>query len=50
VQIALELAGNHGIARRNPLELHHRNVLCARIHAPANSLLRTQLARTALGV
>lgn len=50
VDIALELAGNHGIARHNPLERHHRNVQCARIHAPSNSLLRTMAARRALGV
>ncbi|CAG9209955.1 Alkylation response protein AidB-like acyl-CoA dehydrogenase [Paraburkholderia tropica] len=48
VQTALELAGNHGITRRNPLERHHRNVLCARIHAPSNSLLRTNAGRAAL--
>ncbi|WP_237181545.1 acyl-CoA dehydrogenase family protein [Paraburkholderia tropica] len=48
VQTALELAGNHGITRRNPLERHHRNVLCARIHAPSNSLLRTSAGRAAL--
>jgi alkylation response protein AidB-like acyl-CoA dehydrogenase len=50
VNIALELAGNHGIARHNPLERHHRNVQCARIHAPSNSLLRAMAARRALGL
>ncbi|MEX3691144.1 acyl-CoA dehydrogenase family protein [Paraburkholderia sp. BR14263] len=50
VDMALELAGNHGIARHNPLERHHRNVQCARIHAPSNSLLRTMAARRALGL
>jgi alkylation response protein AidB-like acyl-CoA dehydrogenase len=48
VELAIELAGNHGLARRNPLELHHRNVLCGRIHAPSNALLRGNAARTAL--
>jgi len=48
VQLAIELAGNHGLARRNPLERHHRNVLCGRIHAPSNPLLRGAAARAAL--
>jgi alkylation response protein AidB-like acyl-CoA dehydrogenase len=34
VQLAAELAGNHGLSRRNPLERHLRDVLCARIHTP----------------
>lgn len=34
VDIALRLSANHGIARANPLERHHRNVLCGRIHTP----------------
>lgn len=45
---AFELAGNHGLARRNPLERHHRNVLCSLIHAPPNNLLRTHAGRAAL--
>jgi alkylation response protein AidB-like acyl-CoA dehydrogenase len=48
VEIAIELAGNHGLARRNPLERHHRNVLCGRIHASSNSLLRGNAGRAAL--
>ena len=48
VELTIDLAGNHGLARRNPLELHYRNVLCGRIHAPSNSLLRGNAARTAL--
>lgn len=34
VEIALELTGNPGITRRNPLERHFRDVLCSRIHSP----------------
>lgn len=45
---ALELAGNHGLARRNPLERHHRNVLCSLVHAPPNALLRAHAGRAAL--
>jgi alkylation response protein AidB-like acyl-CoA dehydrogenase len=48
VSVALELAGNHGLARRNPLERHHRDVLCGRIHAPTNALLRANAGRAAL--
>src|SRR5471032_1311419 len=48
VELAIELTGNHGLARRNPLERHHRNVLCGRIHAPSNALLRGTAARAAL--
>jgi alkylation response protein AidB-like acyl-CoA dehydrogenase len=48
VQLALELAGNHGLARRNPLERHLRNVLCSQIHSPSNSLIRSNSGRAAL--
>ncbi len=34
VQAALQLAGNHGLSRANPLERHLRDVLCARVHTP----------------
>ncbi len=34
VEIGLELTGNPGISRRNPLERHYRDVLCSRIHSP----------------
>jgi alkylation response protein AidB-like acyl-CoA dehydrogenase len=36
VDLALQLCGNHGLSRRNPLERHHRDVLCSRIHTPQN--------------
>jgi alkylation response protein AidB-like acyl-CoA dehydrogenase len=36
VDLALRLSGNHGLSRRNPLERHHRDVLCSRIHTPQN--------------
>lgn len=44
---ALELAGNHGLSRRNPLERHHRDVLCSRIHAPVNDIVRVNAGRAA---
>ncbi|TCW09854.1 alkylation response protein AidB-like acyl-CoA dehydrogenase [Raoultella sp. BIGb0138] len=34
VALALELTGNHGLSRQNPLERHYRNVLCGRVHTP----------------
>lgn len=34
VEIGLELTGNPGISRKNPLERHYRDVLCSRIHSP----------------
>jgi alkylation response protein AidB-like acyl-CoA dehydrogenase len=48
VGLALDLAGNHGLARRNPLERHFRDVQCARIHAPSNPLLQANAGRAAL--
>ena len=36
VDLAMQLSGNHGLSRRNPLERHHRDVLCSRIHTPQN--------------
>ncbi|CAH1673879.1 acyl-CoA dehydrogenase family protein [Chelatococcus asaccharovorans] len=47
--LALELGGNPGISRDNPLERHHRDALCGKAHAPQNNLVRTILARAALG-
>lgn len=34
VNLALELTGNHGLSRQNPLERHYRNVLRGRVHTP----------------
>ncbi len=34
VDLALQLSGNYGLTRRNPLERHYRNVLCGRVHTP----------------
>jgi alkylation response protein AidB-like acyl-CoA dehydrogenase len=49
VQQALALTGNHGLARRNPLERHLRDVLCARIHTPQPDAAFTLAGRLALG-
>ncbi len=47
---ALELAGNVGLSRDNPLERHHRDALCGRVNAPQSDVIRGNLGRLALGV
>jgi alkylation response protein AidB-like acyl-CoA dehydrogenase len=48
VEIALELTGNPGISRRNPLERHYRDVLCSRIHSPQADTVLVAAGRSAL--
>ncbi len=50
VELALQLSGNHGLSRHNPLERHYRDVLCSRIHTPQNDSILQAAGRTALGV
>jgi len=45
---ALEVTGNPGLSRDNPLERHHRDVLCARVHAPQNDMILTGAGRAIL--
>ncbi len=45
---ALEITGNPGLSRDNPLERHHRDVLCARVHAPQNDMILAVAGRAAL--
>jgi alkylation response protein AidB-like acyl-CoA dehydrogenase len=47
---ALKLTGNHGVSRSNPLERHHRDVLCGRIHSPQEDTVRTSAGQLALGI
>jgi alkylation response protein AidB-like acyl-CoA dehydrogenase len=47
VEKAIELTGNHGLDRRNPLERHYRDVLCGRIHTPQNDAILTEAGRAA---
>lgn len=49
VDDALALTGNHGLSRANPLERHHRDVLCGRVHTPQDDSTRLILGRAALG-
>lgn len=48
VEIALGLAGNHGLSRHNPLQRHYRDALCGRVHTPQDDAVRTALGRAAL--
>ena len=50
VEDALSLTGNHGLSRANPLERHHRDVLCGRVHTPQDDSTRIGLGRAALGL
>ncbi|MBL6652362.1 MAG: acyl-CoA dehydrogenase, partial [Reyranella sp.] len=50
VEGALKLTGNHGVSRRNALERHHRDVVCARIHTPQDDSVRLAAGRLALQI
>ncbi|WP_227459209.1 acyl-CoA dehydrogenase family protein [Cupriavidus pauculus] len=50
LELALQLSGNHGLSRNNPLERHYRDVLCSRIHTPQNDSILTAAGRAALGI
>ncbi len=49
VAIGLELTGNPGISRQNPLERHYRDVLCSRIHSPQADTVLVAAGRAGLG-
>jgi alkylation response protein AidB-like acyl-CoA dehydrogenase len=48
VEIALQLSGNHGLTRHNPLERHYRDVLCGRVHTPQNDSALVAAGKAAL--
>lgn len=50
VEIGLELTGNPGISRNNPLERHYRDVLCSRIHSPQADTVLVAAGKAALGL
>jgi alkylation response protein AidB-like acyl-CoA dehydrogenase len=50
VEIGLELTGNPGLSRNNPLERHYRDVLCSRIHSPQNDSVLAAAGRAGLGL
>ncbi|GGZ30852.1 acyl-CoA dehydrogenase family protein [Asticcacaulis endophyticus] len=50
VEIGLELTGNPGLSRKNPLERHYRDVLCSRIHSPQNDTILTAFGKSGLSL
>jgi alkylation response protein AidB-like acyl-CoA dehydrogenase len=50
VEIGLELTGNPGLSRKNPLERHYRDVLCSRIHSPQTDTILVAAGRAAFGL
>lgn len=50
VQRAVALVGNNALTRRNPLERHLRDVLCARVHTPQDDTILTTLGQAALAL
>jgi alkylation response protein AidB-like acyl-CoA dehydrogenase len=50
VEIGLELTGNPGLMKKNPLERHYRDVLCSRIHTPQNDVICQSLGKSVLNV
>jgi alkylation response protein AidB-like acyl-CoA dehydrogenase len=48
VEKALELSGNHGLSRHNPLQRHYRDVLCGRVHTPQKDSVWIAAGRAAL--
>jgi alkylation response protein AidB-like acyl-CoA dehydrogenase len=48
VERAVALIGNNALTRRNPLERHLRDVLCARVHTPQDDAVVASLGRAAL--
>ncbi len=50
VEIGLELIGNPGLLRKNPLERHYRDVLCSRIHTPQNDVICLSLGKSVLKI
>ena len=48
VQRAVALVGNNALTRRNPLERHLRDVLCARVHTPQDDAVVLSLGKAAL--
>jgi alkylation response protein AidB-like acyl-CoA dehydrogenase len=47
VEKALRLTGNPGLSRANPLERHHRDVLCGRVHTPQADVALSAAGRAA---
>ncbi|MBD2388026.1 acyl-CoA dehydrogenase family protein [Cylindrospermum sp. FACHB-282] len=50
VGMGLELTGNPGLLKKNPLERHYRDVLCSRIHTPQNDVICQSLGKSVLKI
>ena len=48
VEQAVALVGNNALTRKNPLERHYRDVLCARVHTPQDDTILSAAGRAAL--
>jgi alkylation response protein AidB-like acyl-CoA dehydrogenase len=48
VEQAVALVGNNALTRKNPLERHYRDVLCARVHTPQDDTILSTAGRAAL--
>jgi alkylation response protein AidB-like acyl-CoA dehydrogenase len=48
VEQAVALIGNNALTRKNPLERHLRDVLCARVHVPQDDSILAAAGRAAL--
>jgi alkylation response protein AidB-like acyl-CoA dehydrogenase len=49
-QLAVDIGGNPGLTRRQPLERHLRDALCSRIHTPQDDMILLNAGKLALGV
>ncbi len=49
-KLALELVGNPGLSRNNPLERHYRDALCGPVHTPQDDTVLLTAGKAALGV
>lgn len=50
VEVAVELTGNPGLSRSNPLGRHYRDVLCSRVHTPQNDSILAAAGKLAFGI
>jgi alkylation response protein AidB-like acyl-CoA dehydrogenase len=50
VDIAMSLIGNPALFRSNPLERHHRDVMCSRIHMPQDDMVVLGAGKAKLGI
>ncbi|MFD0636607.1 acyl-CoA dehydrogenase family protein [Catenulispora yoronensis] len=48
VESAVALVGNNALTRRNPLQRHLRDVLCARVHTPQDDSVVSAAGQAAL--